>query len=986
MEKTNNTYKVELKKDFKLYALPFAIWLLLCIIPMSLAIQYISHTIKLQNIDKVANTYSQLTRKSLKLQNDLKPNSFIDEILEIDKLTLYFNSWIEKKNTTKLNKHVLLNISPKYNSMNEQSVIKLASSIKELIGIKPSFILTFSSKEKECRFFFQTPFKLKCNKQNLIKSIQKSYANLRLKNEIYSVNKRYQTILPQIITREHLGIIGSVFSYLNFNRIRFSSVTNSSIKLISVPILRKNAPIKYILIGIDLNNLDPFTILRQRLAKYQSNNTYVKFGYSNKDTPYYYNNASETSLLAALPLELKSLLSNHKSVPSALDSVIKLSIDSNASVTSLQLLSINLKRVFLPLAFLMLLAIRYNFSQNKKVTGNTLKQSIFTGIYFSALIPIIFASLFWLIHSRIEENNKNSRVMEFMDAKVREIDIRMNNSRNRYLMYTNHRVLDTSNAKTVSHAIKKLDLSSSHVLGLNYDIVNAVTSANIDYVLRSDKSAKFSNVFKGLTSIIKGILIKINFFHFLNRKQIKKLQLQYDTSLAAVSELVPIHKIASLLKNLGGFTNKLFDTSKTRTIGHLLKLNKSNQFSVFLMLIARAYLIDNEFRKEFIRNEMDKVFYKYDFDIRFYIYVTGSTNANELSWNHSPFMGNKATLFKHKAVSLYASQKNIRQINLSNKAEPNIVFARPIANNEYFAIGYATPSGNRGISPFFRFIVLGIFISLLTSLFIAWSVTNILLMPIPPTLKAITELKKNNFAWEIQVNSGDELSLLHKSFNSLSLTMLERNKMQKLVSEDIAEMISIGSMQTNQKAKSLYATVLFSDIREFTTISEKYNAEEVVSMLNEYFTAMVCVIQQHGGKINQLIGDAIQAVFYDNQDQSSAERAVLAAKEMRRELQKLNASRVEKGLYIIKNGIGLSTGDIITGIVGSNTGRLDSTIIGDTVLIAEELESFSKHASKSFILVDKPTSDAIENMHSNIEFHSNNVNSDIKIFEIDNIT
>jgi adenylate cyclase len=142
--------------------------------------------------------------------------------------------------------------------------------------------------------------------------------------------------------------------------------------------------------------------------------------------------------------------------------------------------------------------------------------------------------------------------------------------------------------------------------------------------------------------------------------------------------------------------------------------------------------------------------------------------------------------------------------------------------------------------------------------------------------------------------------------------------------------------------RSVNATVLFSDIRGFTSITEKLGAQGTVSLLNEYFTLMVEAIQREEGMLDKFIGDAIMAAFGIPVPHSDdADRAVRAAISMMRELSAWNRDRRANGKPEVNIGIGLNTDAVVAGNIGSKK-RMDYTIIGDGVNLASRLESACK--------------------------------------------
>ncbi len=150
--------------------------------------------------------------------------------------------------------------------------------------------------------------------------------------------------------------------------------------------------------------------------------------------------------------------------------------------------------------------------------------------------------------------------------------------------------------------------------------------------------------------------------------------------------------------------------------------------------------------------------------------------------------------------------------------------------------------------------------------------------------------------------------------------------------------------------QSVEATVLFSDIRSFTTLTEELGAQGTVALLNEYFTIMVNCLTQEGGMLDKFIGDAIMAEFgIPVAHGDDTDRAMRAAIAMITELRTLNKTRQERGQKPIQMGIGLNTDHIVSGNIGSPK-RMDYTVIGDGVNLASRLESACKEYSAQILI------------------------------------
>lgn len=169
-----------------------------------------------------------------------------------------------------------------------------------------------------------------------------------------------------------------------------------------------------------------------------------------------------------------------------------------------------------------------------------------------------------------------------------------------------------------------------------------------------------------------------------------------------------------------------------------------------------------------------------------------------------------------------------------------------------------------------------------------------------------------------------------------------RAYLARYVGDDVVERMIRSSKEDPLKNERCEATLLFADIRSFTTLSERMKPEEIIAMLNEYFNAMVDIIFEHGGILDKFVGDELMAVFRSKPDgQRGAMNAVRAAIGMQKRLRDFMRDRNARGLQIFEVGVGINTGQVVMGNVGAMN-RMDYTVIGDTVNVAARLEQMAQ--------------------------------------------
>ncbi|XYI00547.1 adenylate/guanylate cyclase domain-containing protein [Sorangium sp. So ce1128] len=193
--------------------------------------------------------------------------------------------------------------------------------------------------------------------------------------------------------------------------------------------------------------------------------------------------------------------------------------------------------------------------------------------------------------------------------------------------------------------------------------------------------------------------------------------------------------------------------------------------------------------------------------------------------------------------------------------------------------------------------------------------------------------------------------LLRAEVESMARLRLEREKQElgRYLSKDLVDFVLSDPGRLKLGGTRRHVSVMFTDIRNFTPLTESVEPEVVVSFLNEYFTEMVAIVFRYGGTLDKYIGDGLMAVFGAPLSVEDApKRAVIAAIEMVQALERMNQRKL-LGCGEIRMGVGIATGTVISGNIGSLQ-RMEYTCIGDTVNTAARLEQFNKELGSKIII------------------------------------
>ena len=177
--------------------------------------------------------------------------------------------------------------------------------------------------------------------------------------------------------------------------------------------------------------------------------------------------------------------------------------------------------------------------------------------------------------------------------------------------------------------------------------------------------------------------------------------------------------------------------------------------------------------------------------------------------------------------------------------------------------------------------------------------------------------------------------------------------MGKYLSHEVMQNVVENIDNISLGGKRADITVLFADIRNFTSISENMDAGSVTAILNEYFSALVPIIEEYGGVLNKFMGDAVLAIFGEpKRSENHALEAVKCASKMLKKVKHLQDKWIDEGKPKIEIGIGISSGEAFIGNIGSQD-RLEYTVIGDTVNTASRIENYNKVYKTNFLISEE---------------------------------
>ncbi|MGH7355927.1 MAG: adenylate/guanylate cyclase domain-containing protein [Candidatus Rokuibacteriota bacterium] len=242
----------------------------------------------------------------------------------------------------------------------------------------------------------------------------------------------------------------------------------------------------------------------------------------------------------------------------------------------------------------------------------------------------------------------------------------------------------------------------------------------------------------------------------------------------------------------------------------------------------------------------------------------------------------------------------------------------------------------------------------LACLAVAGVLSRAVTRPLHDLLDTVQQVRAGDLSAHTAVTGRDEIGHFGEAFNEMVKGLQDRDRIKEIFGRYVTTQVSqeILSKQVTLGGERRRVTMLISDIRNFTSMSEAMTPEQIITFLNDYFTEMVDAVFEHHGVLDKFLGDGMLAVFGSLDEGAGHERrAVLSALRMKALLAKVNGERSIVGKPPIAIGIGIHTDEVIVGNIGSRK-RLEYTVIGDGVNTCSRVEGLNKEFGTTILITD----------------------------------
>ena len=267
----------------------------------------------------------------------------------------------------------------------------------------------------------------------------------------------------------------------------------------------------------------------------------------------------------------------------------------------------------------------------------------------------------------------------------------------------------------------------------------------------------------------------------------------------------------------------------------------------------------------------------------------------------------------------------------------------------------------------------GFLLIITTGMALARRITN----PLKSVVTAASQVSEGKWNVNVEPQGSDELAYLAHAFNYMVSHLREgeiyRDLLGRTITPQVRDQLRSGLTTGTLKleGQNSIATIMITDIRQFTAIAESQPPTKVLNWLNQYYGEIVPIVGEYNGVMNEFAGDSVMAFFgvlpISLEPSESAYQACLAAIDILETVKKMNADRLERDAPPFVTGIGINTGEVAAGGMGT-ADRLHYSIIGDAVNVTQRLESLTKDIGETSAIISQDTYEALDYLRDRFQF------------------
>ncbi len=961
---------------------PWLMWLLAIIMPLAAGRFLVESAIEIDRKLWLASTRQMLMNEAQQYKNHLNPEMIFNRGADSGRLGFLF-SMIHRHSVNELTPDELLQYPAAKEELKNHEIggrlpwgrtnIKshlgpLLEVLQKRIGAMPSAIYCLSEAEEEIFYETGKTFSLLCSPESMLETLKRAAKIWNDRRKLGSKADRFFRFyhaLPEL--QKWLGLFYSPNNEIFGLRERFSSRANDTVYIIVLYFVDGAGNHTNLNLVYERLKIDWRMMLKTVFSEVKRGGIKHSFGYSAvTNLPQMIETDDEIEYIFELPSEFRKIFLAQNVVEAGENPVLRLSASKKSDHAG-GIKLVNLEFAY-KLSLMFSLLVPVVISLKRMTRTSSLKKLLAVSFFIGAAVPV--SGLIWVTISFINSQKffEAEKVLAQMGRQLKQVEKKMELQRCRNEIYYNllaYRVgqIPIKERRNLNRILDRFDNHVTEAKATAYRPIVGYYMLNRDgfehLEVKDNFLANLLQIKPFFSGVYNDMLLQMGSFADLKPAQLQEIRNKSQLAMGVTENLTD----PQMFVEIPEFECSRVKSTMTARTEFFSAFWLDRQFDQPGSLFA-VYSDNGDWIWQ-INQLIIRRIIPVEFSYSGYRIIMGFFRLDKLNLTTIDQLPVKGAL-SHEEFEFLTSlgrglfaNSGYHTINNIAETPANLILAKIIGEGNFFAVAYAEKkSGSENLRIIVSFLIL---IALISSIVLAAGTARVLLMSLPAFSEAITQVQRQNYDWQIEVKSGDEFEQLGQSFNLMGRKLLEREKMSQLVSENVMEAIADaqdGLLKPGGEKR--HAAILFSDIRGFTSLSEKFAAEEIVEMLNAYFTEMAEVIGENGGIIDKLIGDAIQAVFYQKPELAPAEiRACRAALAMKQRLKKYNRLRRQLGKFEISNGIGIASGEVISGRVGSETGKLDATVLGKKLHLAESLEAKSKFAIESSILIDSQTAQVI---------------------------